>query len=235
MEYSYNDHPLKYSLILYTKNCNFQCFKCHNRKLAWWDYVNPTEDLKWEKKNINVEDFYKKLSKYDLNMAIENNLIDMLIFCWGEFLINNIDEIIETINYVKIKNPKLLIRIDTNWSFPEKVKYLSENWYVDWFAIDLKWPYWDNKYLKQTSEILWISTEYAKKIFPKIMDSINISKKLKHSLFRTVRYTAVENEDYFKSIYEYAKNNLNWNHTFNEFFDDSKIKLLFKNKKVIKK
>jgi len=74
-------------------------------------------------------------------MAIQNDFLDMIILCWWEVLINKLEDVIETIKWIKELNPNILIRIDTNWSFPEKVEYLAKNKLIDWFAIDIKWPY----------------------------------------------------------------------------------------------
>jgi len=213
MEYSSKDHPGKYALILYTSWCNFRCFGCHNRKLAGWNYDKDNNI-----KLIKVDNYYKQIQKDDLDMAIENPIIDMIILCGWEVLINNIEDIKETINYIKSKN-NVPIRIDTNGSSPDKVKKLKQEWYVDWFAIDIKWPYWDKNYRQSICNIIWISEDLSVLLFPKIIESIDIAKDMEYTIYRTVRYPIIKDEKYFQEIEQYTKKYLLWKHYFSKFFD----------------
>lgn len=216
LEYSYNDHPWLYSLVLYTTWCNFRCYWCHNRKLAWWDY-NNCNNCKDKIKSIKIEDYYKPLPEEEIKLAVQNELIDMVIFCWGEFLINDINQIKETITYIKQLNPNIKIRIDTNGTFPEKVEELIEGWYVDWFAIDIKWPYWNNLYYDQIKKVIGIPDKNLEKILSKITQSLELAKQLDYTIYRTVLYPIVEDQEYFKAIKEYVNKHLWKPHYFNQF------------------
>ncbi len=212
LDFTTKDHPWFYSLILYTNWCNLRCYWCHNRRLAWWDY-NQKKVV-----TINTEEFHPKLSEEELRMAIQNEFIDMVILCWWEFLIYSLQEIEETITWIKSLNPNVLIRIDTNWTFPEKVKYVKEKKLADWFAIDIKWPYWNSKYWSTISNVIWLPQKASELLFPKMLESINIADTMEYTLFRTVQYPIV-NEEYFNEIKQYTTNKLKSPHSFNLFVE----------------
>ncbi len=221
LEYTNEDHPNKYSLVLYTKWCNLRCFGCHNRKLAWWDY-DDSENISCnicenQINHVNVEDHFNELTEEEIRMALSSGLLDMIIFCGWEFLVNSVKQIKETIDFVRSIDSSLLIRIDTNGSFPEKMKELVEEWYVDGFAIDIKWPYWNSQYHDKISDVMWLPQKAAESLFPRMIDSLEISKKLEFTIYRTVLYPMIEDNNYFEIIKEYTKSKLNKPHYFNEF------------------
>jgi len=218
LEYTHKDQPWLFSVVLYTNWCNFRCFWCHNRTLAGWDYEKQTLN-KWSPniKQVSTDTYHQKLTKDEIKLAIENDFLDMVILCWWEVLIHPIKEIEETIKWMKNINPNLFIRIDTNGSFPDKVKYLKENKLVDWFAIDIKWPYWNSNYYPTIEKVIWLPNKTLKKIYSKIMDSIKIADWMKYTLFRTVIYPIVEDQEYFNEIKQFVNKNLNSKHSLNIF------------------
>ena len=212
LEYSFFDHPWKYSLILYTSWCNLKCYKCHNRLLSGWDYWDIGE-TKW----VETSDYYKELDWDELILAINSWMIDMVILCWWEVLLYSVDEIKRFVDYIKSINNKLLIRIDTNWTFPKKVEELVKRWEIDWFAIDIKWPYWNNNYYSKIWEVMWIPIEKLEDYCKKIIQSIYLSKDLEYSIYRTVSYPIINDSSYFDEIKLYVKENLHKHHSFNVF------------------
>gem|GEM_PF-3219503 len=50
-----------------------------------------------------------------------------------------------------------------------------------------------------------------------MIDSLEISKKLEFTIYRTVLYPMIEDNNYFEIIKEYTKSKLNKPHYFNEF------------------
>jgi len=216
LEYSFHDHPWLYSLILYTNWCNLRCYGCHNRKLAWWDY-GSCDSCKNKVKRVKVEDYYKPLSEEEIKLAVQNDLIDMVIFCWGEFLIHDINQIKETINYIKKLNPNVKIRIDTNGTFPEKMEELIKGWYVDWFAIDIKGPYWNSIYYDQIKKVIGIPCDKLEEILSKMIRSLELAKELDYTIYRTVLYPIIENQEYFRVIKEYVNKHLWKPHYFSQF------------------
>lgn len=214
LEYTYYDHPWKYSLVLYCGGCNLKCYWCHNSVLAWWKYKDSSrEDII----SVKTCEYANMLSQEEVEMAVKNNMLDMIILCGGEFLLHDVENIKETIEYIKYLNPNVLIRIDTNWSFPDKVQKLSNRWKVDGFAIDIKWPYWNVNYHSEISKVIGLSESYAKNIFPKMTESINIVKEHEYTLYRTVIYPIVKDDNYFKEIKNYVTKNLWKPHSFSTF------------------
>jgi len=219
LEYSSKDQPWLFSLILYTNWCNFRCYGCHNRFLAWWDYEDSKNKLKDNYNIINVDynNYYKKLSIEEIELAVKNDFLDMVILCWWEVLIHPLKQIEETINWLKKINPDLLIRIDTNWTFPEKVKYLKTRKLVDWFAIDIKWPYWDNKYHKYIERVIWLEKNILNNLYNKMLRSVKLADWMSYTSFRTVLYPIITENNYFEEIKKWTRNNLKSPHSLNIF------------------
>lgn len=216
MDYTYYDHPGKYSLVLYCSGCNMKCYGCHNRTIAGWDYESKSRDS--EKIQVSVEENSCELSKHEIELAIKNSMLDMIILCGWEFLLYPIDQIKQTIDYVRETNPNVLIRVDTNGTFPEKVEELTNRGKVDWFAIDIKWPYWNDKFEDISSDIVWITPSMSKKMFPKIVESLEISKQLEYTIYRTVVYPTA-NDEYFTEIKSYVQQNLKKPHSFSNYVE----------------
>ena len=217
LEFTTKDQPGLFWLVLYTTGCNFRCYGCHNRTLAGWDYKGwPANKGSPEITKINPGKYHRKLTLEEVELAIKNEFLDIIILCWWEFLIYNINQLTETINWIKQINPKLKVRIDTNWSFPEKIKYLKENKLVDWFAMDIKGPYWNKKFFPQISQIIWLPEKVLPKLTDKLLESINLIDWMEYSLFRTVYYPIIKDKSYFEEIKSFTRN-LKSPHSFNLF------------------
>ena len=219
LEFTTKDQPGLFWVVLYTNWCNFRCYGCHNRTLAGWDYKTwPTN--KWSPQIIQIDPdkYHKKLNLEEVELALKNDFLDIVILCGWEFLIHNIEKIEKTINRIKQINPNLKIRIDTNWSFPEKIKYLKEKNLVDWFAMDIKGPYWNQKYYSQLSQVIWLPEQILPKLTTKLLESIHLVDGMEYSLFRTVYYPIIQDKSYFEEIKNFTKQ-LKSPHSFNLFQD----------------
>lgn len=113
------DYPGKIAAIIFTGGCNFRCPYCHNASL-----LRDEGDEVAEKE---IFDYFKK----------RKGIIDGVVVTGGEPLIH--EETIELIK--KLKAEGLGVKLDTNGSFPEKLKYLIENKFVDYIAMDIKTVY----------------------------------------------------------------------------------------------
>lgn len=107
------DYPGEVASIIFLPGCNLRCPYCHNPDLVYGDLevLEPIEDI---------------LEK------IENrkNKITAVVISGGEAtLYSDLENLIE-----KIKKMNLLVKLDTNGSFPEKLKGLNP----DYFALDIK-------------------------------------------------------------------------------------------------
>jgi pyruvate formate lyase activating enzyme len=116
------DYPNEISAIIWTIGCNFNCPFCYNT-----DLVKKTANIISEEEIISFLDERK-------------NVIDGLVITGGEpFLQKDLGLFCE-----KVKKIGYKIKIDTNGTFPEKLKELLDKKLVDYIAMDVKAP--KNKY-----------------------------------------------------------------------------------------
>lgn len=102
---------------LFTKGCNFRCHFCHNAKLALDESIE----------NIKFDEIYEYLNK-------RKNVLDGVCITGGEPTLNkDLPDVIK-----KIRELNLKIKLDTNGSNPDMVKYLIDNNLVDYIAMDIK-------------------------------------------------------------------------------------------------
>lgn len=110
------DYPGKISCTIFLYGCPFRCGFCYNPSLVLQE---ETDDKSQE----TILDFLKS----------RIGLIDGVCFTGGEPLMNIDEEFLE-----KVKALGYFIKIDTNGSYPEKLKKLIENKLVDYVAMDIK-------------------------------------------------------------------------------------------------
>jgi len=112
------DYPEHVSAIIWTVGCNFRCPFCYNI-----DLVKEKSDLFSEKE---ILDFLEK----------RKNFLDALVISGGEpFLQNDLREFCR-----KVKKIGYKIKIDTNGTFPDKLKQLIDEKLVDYVSMDIKAP-----------------------------------------------------------------------------------------------
>ena len=112
------DYPEKVACTVFTAGCNFRCPFCHNASLV----VNiPSEE------QIREEEFLSFLEK-------RKGILEGVCITGGEPLLQpDIDTFI-----AKIKAMGFLVKLDTNGSYPEKLKFLAERGLIDYVAMDIK-------------------------------------------------------------------------------------------------
>ena len=112
------DFPEKTACTVFTGGCNFSCPFCHNASLV---VDNIFEEV------ILEDEFFNFLKK-------RKGILDGVCVTGGEPLIQkDIDNFMQ-----KIKNEGYLVKLDTNGSFPQKLKSLVKNGLVDYVAMDIK-------------------------------------------------------------------------------------------------
>ena len=112
------DYPDTISAIVWTVGCNFKCPFCYNPQL-----VNSTVDL------ITEDEIFSFLKK-------RKGLLDVVSISGGEpFLQKDILDFTS-----KLKKLGYLVKIDTNGTFPEKLKDLIDKKCVDYVSMDVKAP-----------------------------------------------------------------------------------------------
>ena len=112
------DYPEKIAATVFTGGCNFRCPFCHNVSL-----VLNTDNVQ----NISEEDFFIFLAK-------RKGLLDGICVSGGEPLLQK--DISDFIS--KIKSLGFLVKLDTNGSFPSKLKEIAGNGLIDYVAMDIK-------------------------------------------------------------------------------------------------
>lgn len=112
------DYPEKAACTVFTAGCNFRCPFCHNASLVV--YIPETSE-------ITEEAFFSFLRK-------RQGILDGVCVTGGEPLLQpDIEDFIR-----KIKELGYAVKLDTNGSFPDKLKQLVESRLVDYVAMDIK-------------------------------------------------------------------------------------------------
>ncbi len=111
------DFPEKLACTVFTGGCNFRCPFCHNASLVTHidhDSLDENEVLAY------IEQRKKVLDGVCITGGEPMLQPDLKVFC------------------EKIKGMGLLVKIDTNGSYPEKLKTLMDAGLVDYIAMDIK-------------------------------------------------------------------------------------------------
>lgn len=112
------DFPEKLACTVFTGGCNFRCPFCHNASLVF-----NSEAVE----KISEEDFFSYLFK-------RKGVLDGVCITGGEPLLNS--DITDFIK--KIRSLGLLVKLDTNGSFPNKLEALLDDGLLDYVAMDIK-------------------------------------------------------------------------------------------------
>jgi len=112
------DYPKKVACTVFTGGCNFRCPFCHNSSLILCNEIGDA---------IDEADFFSFLKK-------RVGILDGVCVSGGEPLLQPDIKLFLT----KIKSMGFLIKLDTNGSFPERLKELVQSGLVDYVAMDIK-------------------------------------------------------------------------------------------------
>ena len=141
------DYPGHLACTVFTGGCNFRCPFCHNASLV----------LGKGEEEYTIEEFFDFLRK-------RQGTLEGVAITGGEPLLQaNIVDFIK-----KIKDMGFKVKLDTNGSFPEKLKELVSLDLVDYVAIDIKNSL--NKYSKTVGR-LGYDTERVCESIKFLMDS----------------------------------------------------------------
>ncbi len=112
------DYPEKVACTFFTAGCNFRCPFCHNASLVTHIPSEP---------EMTEEAFFSFLKK-------RKEILDGVCITGGEPLLQpEIEDFVR-----KIKELGYAVKLDTNGSFPEKLKKLVQDGLVDYVAMDIK-------------------------------------------------------------------------------------------------
>ena len=116
------DFPEHVACTVFTMGCNFRCPYCHNSSLVLPDRMKGAGE-------ISEEEFFAFLDK-------RKGLLDGVAITGGEPLIQK--DISGFIRKIRAKG--YLVKLDTNGSFPEKLREILDEGIVDFVAVDIKSP-----------------------------------------------------------------------------------------------
>ena len=170
------DFPGKVACTVFTAGCNFRCPFCHNASLV----VRPSDV-----EEISEESFFNYISK-------RKGILDGVCITGGEpLLCAGIKDFIK-----RIKGLGLLVKLDTNGSYPDKLEELLDENLLDYVAMDIK-----------NSKANYPET-IGLKDFPKTIErSIDIIiKKAPDYEFRTTVVRQLHTPQDIASIAEWIKN-----------------------------
>lgn len=121
------DYPEKVACTIFTGGCNFRCPFCHNASLVVGERGNLIPIEKQEYRGYSKEEVLAFLKK-------RQGVLDGVCITGGEPLIQKDIELFIS----KIRELGYLIKLDTNGSFPEKLKELASKGLLDYVAMDIK-------------------------------------------------------------------------------------------------
>ena len=112
------DYPGKMACTIFTAGCNMRCPFCHNSRLV----INPSDEAEFTEDEILA--YLKK----------RQGILDGVAITGGEPLMQkNIEDFI-----VKVRELGYPVKLDTNGTYPEKLKELVNKGLVDYVAMDIK-------------------------------------------------------------------------------------------------
>ena len=186
---TFNDLPNHTTLLVHSlAGCNLHCYGCHN----YDEIIAKKHDDFLTSENI-IE-----------HIQLNGYLFDALLFSGGEFLIEDIDSVSSFLKEIgTVFDGKIVI--NTNGSFPEKIKFLHEQQLVDGFHIDMKLPYQilstddDQDIFKSI-----IGVKPTQEFIDRLLRSIELVIQYNSSLsqVRTVKYPILD-EPFFSEIEGY--------------------------------
>jgi len=168
------DYPGKLSAVVFTRGCNFRCPYCHNPELI----EDNGGDI------IDEEEVFSFLDE-------RKGKLDGVVMTGGEpTLQSDIAEFLE-----KVKRLGFFVKLDTNGSYPERIKELIDRKLLDYIAMDIKAPLYKYNRITLTS----IDTE-------RIVESIHLimNSGIDYE-FRTTVVRSLLSRDDFPKIGEMIK------------------------------
>jgi len=171
------EHPGRISLGIYLPGCNWRCLYCHNYELV-------------------LDAVGEEVREDELRWELENNrLIDLVVISGGEPTIHG-EKLLNLVRLIRDLRPDLKVRIDTNGSNPGVLSRVES--LIDGVALDIKAPPGD---VEKYSMI--IGARFNRE---KFMKSVAIARDLPLTIYRTVRYPCLTDED-LDRIRKFVKEN----------------------------
>jgi pyruvate formate lyase activating enzyme len=177
---SFCDWDGKISSVIFLPQCNMRCPFCQNWNLV--ENYHDFEDIEWQ----IIKDY-----------LVENkDFVDGFVITGGEpFLSDFLFDIVR-----EVKNIPISVKIDTNGTFPEKLKYLIENSLIDFVAMDVKSSFDTDAYSKATG------IKITEDMLGRIIKSVETLMKSNIDYeFRTTIVPAIHSIEQIKNIANFLK------------------------------
>ena len=118
--FSVIDYPGKIASVIFTQGCNFRCPYCHNPELVIPQmYGEPVHEE-------DVFDFLKR----------RKGMLEGVVVTGGEPLLQK-----DLLSFLgNVKKMGYALKLDTNGSFPERLKNIIDSGFIDYIAMDIKAP-----------------------------------------------------------------------------------------------
>lgn len=113
------DYPCNVVSTIFLFGCNLRCGFCHNPELV-------------QERGLSIISEDKVIEE----LRDHSKFIDGVCITGGEPLLHDLEDFL-----VRLKGLFLKVKIDTNGSFPEKLKELIDKKLVDYVAMDVKLPF----------------------------------------------------------------------------------------------
>ena len=170
------DYPNKVAATVFTGGCNMRCPFCHNPKLVFGEIKTPA---------VSNEDFFAFLKK-------RKHFLDGICITGGEpTMQKDLEEFMK-----KIKAFGLLVKLDTNGTFPKKIRNWIEQGIIDYVAMDIK----------NSPEKYAMTMGASQNLLDLIMESVKLLKEGKIEYeFRTTVVKEFHEEDDFHKIGAWLK------------------------------
>ena len=121
------DYPERVACTIFTGGCNFRCPFCHNASLVVGERGNVVPIESQKNGEYSVEEILHFLKK-------RRGVLDGVCITGGEPLIQkDLEAFIR-----EVRELGYLVKLDTNGSFPDKLKHLVEEGLIDYVAMDVK-------------------------------------------------------------------------------------------------
>lgn len=168
--FSLIDYPDKICAIVFTQGCNFRCPYCHNPELV--------EIKKSAPGGLKEEEILSFLHR-------RKGKLDAVTITGGEPLLQSDLELFLS----AVKGLGYLVKLDTNGSFPSRLKRIIRSKLVDYIAMDIKTS------LDKYNQVINRRIEKTK-----ILDSIRLimDSGLDYEFRTTIVKTLFERDDFYK-------------------------------------
>lgn len=124
------DYPWKVACVVFTLWCNLRCSYCHNSEFVLPEKIALIKNAREQEKN-----FFEFLER-------RVGILDGVSICGGEPTIHK-----DLPQFIKrIKEMWFQVKLDTNGTNPEVIKYLLWEWLLDYVAMDIKhiWEWYES-------------------------------------------------------------------------------------------